>query len=352
MSSRFFTNDSFNSLDTPTSYPALSEHFHTFPMTQTFSNQSNPSGSTQQLPRGNFGVTNISQASTDAVASRSFKRRRDRRNARRSIKRHGQTQTREVDDPMNVVEVSNATVPPPPPPPIDNGRMVIADDHNHGPSVNAINGPSISTPMTDDALRLCLYGLASPLHIILKATDLITIHFENNRKGFGIDQTISTSLWMALQRLHTVVVQAAAAYAEQRFIVDPFSGPLPAIVPDDLFVRLNLERPAILSKIEPSKTNPLFYSYPSTASAISSWTFYQKLALETMEWIRLAYNRSFNVHPALTDVSNILRIDNEFGMPCVDNSQALVLHPTASQYAQEHVGYNPYNGSIVFDATL
>ncbi|PPQ77493.1 hypothetical protein CVT24_004911 [Panaeolus cyanescens] len=273
------------------------------------------------------------------------KRRRDRRHYRRARRTSSQVILANTDF------VTPAAAPPPPPPPSVNTSVVPASNDGTGDNGN-IRQTNPSGPMSTQDLRLSLYGLVSPLHITVRPVDLITLHYPRGRTGKAIKRAITDSMWLALQRLYSVIVQAANAYVDRCPVMDPFNAPVITEAPNDLFLRLGVARPDILDKIDPTLDNPLQFTYPTPASAIASWTFYQRLALDTMEWISIAYALSFNTHPSLAGVAEILRIENEFSNVTEVNPQAMVLHPTASSYAQAHAEYNPYAGSIVLDATV
>ncbi|PPQ77239.1 hypothetical protein CVT24_009891 [Panaeolus cyanescens] len=316
-----------------------------------------PSFPTSPLyPDALVNPTNESQHSiptfegTNTVHGRNY-RKKNRRSAKRAAKLAAHRQNREdALQSSNELVVYSAGTPPIPPPPPSSPQDGTVDVP---PIPNSNVPPTLSTePMTIDEMRVTLYSLASPLHVAVKQSDLIEVLLGDHQIGYAIDDGLTHSLWLALRRFHGVVALAATAYANQQVIETPFNNSLPVVptvIPDDLFMRLGMPRPIILSKVEPSRTNPLRIAFTSATLAIASWESYRRLALDTMTWLASAYTRSFNDHVSLRSVSQLLRIEgNETAQ---DNNQAVVLHPTASRYARQHAEYDPYGGSIVLDAT-
>ncbi|PPQ77639.1 hypothetical protein CVT24_005441 [Panaeolus cyanescens] len=274
-------------------------------------------------------------------------RRRNKRFARKAAKQA--IQRRAIEDaPSNSTDLVVRSGGPPPPPPTTPTLIVDIPAEESRSSI-----PSVApTPLTINEMRVTLYSLASALHIAVSTNDLIEVFIEDNQIAYAIDEDLTRSLWLSLKRFHSVVVQAAVGYATQQGVQSPFNTSmpsLPTLVPDDLFDRLAMPRPAILSKVKPTRSNPLSVAFTSAPLAVSAWNSYQRLAIDTMTWLASAYARSFNASNGLSGVSHLLRIEeNEIAH---SNNHALVLHPTASRYAQQHTAYNPYAGSVVLDAT-
>jgi hypothetical protein len=167
---------------------------------------------------------------------------------------------------------------------------------------------------------------------------------------FSLDFQLATGLWFTLKDISRTIQLAANP------LLDPF-GDLPGTLDPELLERIGMPFPAVLS-IE-KYTQNLLIVMSTRAEVCRLFGIAQKAGLDGARWIQMARERcnetkdnlgwdwsesgnepTYSVNsPKTVNCGYIESIDDSDE---VDNSKALVLHPTLSTYAQEHSDFDPF----------
>ena len=124
----------------------------------------------------------------------------------------------------------------------------------------------------------------NPLNYQLTADDFITLTLPSGQLLYTLDPATGTSLWWALRRLARVITRAAI----HSIPIDP-SLPVAqrAYIPQFQFDYIVMQRPAILSTLNPDCMNPL-YGYTSRENIQAWYTNFQNMGRQAVQWIRTA----------------------------------------------------------------
>ncbi|PPQ77902.1 hypothetical protein CVT24_005669 [Panaeolus cyanescens] len=247
----------------------------------------------------------------------------------------------------------------------------------------------------------------SPIFAEFNKEFMVTTSIEDEEKGYSIDHETACVIYWGLKRLRrliSLVVTVAALYPGIN--VDELANvSIPTFVPNYIFEYLHLERPTVMDDINPNHSNPLHVVHNSEEELKASWKRYTSMGREAVLWVEESYARSYSEDPADemaseleamsiddstygiydsdSDMSDSVdSISSEYGasytppttpedlvveyVPYIHSidlspsaiesspylavgDNALIVHPTASHYAQHHPGFNPFAGTIVRD---
>ena len=133
----------------------------------------------------------------------------------------------------------------------------------------------------------------NPLNYRLTTDDFITLTLPNGQLLYALDPATGTSLWWALRRIARVITHAAV----HSIPIDP-SLPVArrAYVPQFQFDRIAMQRPAVLSTLDPDFMNPL-YGYTSREIIQAWFVDFQNMGRQAVQWIRTARIQSAYLGP-------------------------------------------------------
>ena len=177
------------------------------------------------------------------------------------------------------------------------------------------------------------------LHCASDTDDLFSLNFQ-----------LATGLWFILKDISRTIQLATNP------LFDPFRDLLGTLDPE-LLNRIGMPFPAVLS-IE-KYTQNLLIIMSTQAEVCCLFGIAQKAGLDGARWIQMARERCSGVKDSLgwdwsessngsTYSVNLPKsvnwgyIESVADSDELDNSKALVLHPTLSTYAQEHPDFNPF----------
>lgn len=128
----------------------------------------------------------------------------------------------------------------------------------------------------------------NPLNYRLTSDDFITLTLPNGQLLYALDPATGTSLWWALRRIARIITRAAV----HSIPIDPsLPVALRAYVPQFQFDRIAMQRPAILSTLDPDCMNPL-YGYTSRENIQAWFVDFQSMGRQAVQWIRAARMQS------------------------------------------------------------
>ena len=168
---------------------------------------------------------------------------------------------------------------------------------------------------------------------------------------FSIDFQLATSIWFILKDISRTIQLAANP------LLDPF-GDLPGTIDPELLERIDMPFPTVLS-IE-NYTQNLLVVMSSRAELVRLFSIAQKVRMDGAQWIQRAREKCVAAEDGLGwDWSETGTAPAYFGelpkqVHCgyigsstgsedsSVSSTAVVLHPTLSNYAKDHPGFNPF----------
>ena len=128
----------------------------------------------------------------------------------------------------------------------------------------------------------------NPLNYRLTADDFITLSLPNGQLLYVLDPATGTSLWWALRRVARVITRAAT----HSIPIDPsLPVALRAYIPQFQFDSIAMQRPAVLSALDPDCMNPL-YGYTSRENIQAWFNDFQDMGRQAVQWIRTARTQS------------------------------------------------------------
>lgn len=196
----------------------------------------------------------------------------------------------------------------------------------------------------------------NPLNYRLTADDFITLTLPNGQLLYALDPATGTTLWWALRRIARVITRAAAHSI-------PINPTLPvalrAYIPQFQFDRIAMQRPAVLSALEPDCMNPL-YGYTSRENIQAWFIDFQNMGRQAIQWIRTARDQSaylgvysgWNWDTLSQDITN-LEFPNRYLIKGPEGKQSST--PGSIPLLTEdidHVGSTLYNISAAYDPSI
>ncbi|PPQ77248.1 hypothetical protein CVT24_009898 [Panaeolus cyanescens] len=215
--------------------------------------------------------------------------------------------------------------------------------------------------------------------------NVLVIRNQEGILGYSMKEDIATTMNWGLQRLRELIALFAILSAEYpdslSITIDEIS--IPDIVPNRIFEFLQLPKPEIVDNVTPTGGNPLRTVYREIDALATIWNYCCDLANKGITWIEQAYSQAYQQELTMAMIAdfNAMNVGSEDvqlaedvtmayvghpteGTPPVpppspisptcsndveEGMMALVVHPSASTYAQNHPGFNPFGGDFVRD---
>ena len=195
-----------------------------------------------------------------------------------------------------------------------------------------------------------------PLNYRLTPDDFITFTLPSGQLLYALDPATGTSLWWALRRIARVITRAAVHSI-------PINPTLPvaqrAYIPQFQFDRIAMQRPAVLSALDPDCMNPL-YGYTSRENIQAWFIDFQNMGRQAVQWIRTARTQSaylgiysgWNWDGFSRDISN-LEFPNRYLIkgPEGKQSSSLNVFPLLTKVI-DHVDRTLYTVPSVYDSSI
>ncbi|KDR70599.1 hypothetical protein GALMADRAFT_76022 [Galerina marginata CBS 339.88] len=118
--------------------------------------------------------------------------------------------------------------------------------------------------------------------------DLRYIQLKNNCHAYCICQDLGVLMWSALRQLGEIIVAAGTANTHKDSTL-PVA--IHSYIPQPFYRQLNLPRPEIFTVLNLSVYNGI-YVFTSLENIQDIWMNLQRIAQETLEWIKLAREQS------------------------------------------------------------
>ena len=203
------------------------------------------------------------------------------------------------------------------------------------PNLHLTPFQSINT-VTDDV---------NPLHYHLTVDDFITLTLPTGQLLYALDPATGTSLWWALRCITRIITRAAIHSIPTNSYVPVAQR---AYIPQFQFDHIAMQRPAILSTLNPDCMNPL-YGYTSRENIQGWFTDFQNMGRQAVQWIRTARYQSaylgpysgWNWEAPSQDVAR-LELPNRYLIKGPDGTQFRIIFLLILTEILAHADYNAY----------